>query len=361
MSTVNIGNATIVIGILARDCINGLKNNITRVESLGRMFKDYHVIVYENDSKDGTKECVLQWAKDNSNVIAISEEFNQLTIPKKSKHVSKPTKSEWRIQKMAVFRNRILEEVNKRFSPDYFCFIDIDIESFAPSSIVEAIEKAPEDWGALCASGHLYYSTPDGNDYPANFQYDAYAFFPEGYFPERKGKRAISHKWHLMSAWSAEKLVRQNDFSSCRSAFNGLAVYKWNIVKNLHYSAVQNKDLKNCNSALCEHLSLHHAILSQGYKIYITRIIEVVYLHKRATIPRRFNNKYNVLLAKLYLSIYSKDWSPRKIINHFQRSNPLKVLIKDKNVKKIYKGRKLPKKWVNKLARAKTSFELSQK
>ena len=304
MHKIIVNNSTLVVGILARDCITGLRNNIPLVEDLGRRFREYHVVVYENDSIDGTKECILQWARDNKHVIAISEELNQVTIPKKSTKIAKPTKSEWRILKMAGFRNRLLEEVKNRFSPDFICFIDIDIESFTPSSIVKAIEEAPENWGALCASGHLYYSNPDGSDYPANFQYDAYAFFPEGSVPEEMGKIAITHKWHLISGWTAEELVRQNKFASCRSAFNGLAVYKWDIIKKLHYSAIQNEDLKKLGGALCEHLSLHDGIISQGYKVYITQVIEVVYLHKNSTFLRRFNNCYNVLLAKLYRLLY---------------------------------------------------------
>ena len=296
-----VSNKTLVIGVLARDCVFRLKNNIPLVEELGSMFRDYYVVVYENDSVDGTKECVQQWAKENAHVIAISEQLHQVTIPPKSKQNVKPTKSLWRIQKMAGFRNRILEEVHQRFSPDYFCFIDIDIASFIPSSVVEAIEKAPTDWGALCASGHLYYSKSDGSVLPANFQYDAYAFFPEGSSPEKMGKSTVAHKWHLISAWSAEKLVRRHEYASCRSAFNGLAIYKWDVMKNLRYSAVQNEELKKHGFALCEHLSLHSGIISLGYKVYITRIMEVVYLHKKYTFWRFFNNWYNILLAELYL------------------------------------------------------------
>lgn len=299
-----ISNSTLMIGILARDCIVQLRNNIPRVEELGSMFRDYYVVVYENDSVDGTKERILQWANENTHVIAISEKLHQITIPPKNKQFVKPSKSLWRIQKMAGFRNRILEEVNKKFSPNFFCFIDIDIEYFIPSSVVDAIEKAPADWGAVCASGHLYYSKRNGSNIPSNFQYDAYAFFPEGSLPEKMGLRAVSHKWHLIAAWNAEKLVRQQEYSSCRSAFNGLAFYKWDVMKNLRYSAIQNEELKKHGLALCEHLSLHSGIINIGHKVYITNKMEVVYLHQKYTLLRRFNNWYNVLLSKLYHFCY---------------------------------------------------------
>lgn len=300
MSKGRVGDSTIVIGILARNCIKSLRNNISRVEDLGRLFKEYHIIIYENDSIDGTKECLRQWAEDNSNVVAICEDLNQVTIPKKSKYMPKPSKSEWRIERMAGFRNRVLEEVRQRFSPDYFCFIDIDVESFSPQSVVEAMRNAPKDWGALCASGHLYYTNDDGTDYPANFQYDAYAFYPKGCQPEMMGRKVISHKWHIISAWTAEELVRSQQYVSCRSAFNGLAVYKWEVIKDMRYKVMQNKELKECGAAMCEHLPFHSDIISRGYGVYITGMIEVVYMHKKSTMLRRFNNWFNVLLAKFY-------------------------------------------------------------
>lgn len=300
MSAKNIKDSTLVIGILARDCADRLLNNIPRVEKLGNMFREYHVIVYENDSVDRTKEYLQQWAVNNTNVIAISEDLKQATIPPKTIHTPKPSKSVWRIQKMAGFRNRMLFEVKSRFSPDYFCFLDIDIESFTPSDIKAAIEQAPSDWGAICASGHLYYSRNDGTSYPANFQYDAYAFFPEGSQPENMGKWVVSHQCHLVSAWSAEELVRRNTFSSCRSAFNGLAIYKWDVIKDLRYRVMQNEALRERGAALCEHLPFHSDIISRGKKIYITSLIEVVYMHKKNTLLRRFNNWYDVILAKFY-------------------------------------------------------------
>ncbi|MBR4651280.1 MAG: hypothetical protein IKO82_05960 [Prevotella sp.] len=308
MSVKSIEESTIVIGVLARDCANSFTNNIARVEELGRLFKDYHVVVYENDSIDSTKVLLQQWSTKNSHVIAICEDLKQVTIPKKSKHMVKPSKSIWRIQKMANFRNRVLAEVRERFSPDYFCFLDIDIESFSPVAVKESIENAPSDWGAICASGHLYFTNSNGSSFPANFQYDAYAFYPEGSEPENMGKRIVSHKWHLVSAWTAEELVRQYEYAPCLSAFNGLAIYKWEAIKNLQYKALQNKELQSIGASICEHMPFHRDIISNGYKVYITRHIEVVYFHKKATLLRLFNNWLNVKLAKLYRSLFFRRY-----------------------------------------------------
>lgn len=46
----------IVIGILARDCARALQGNIPAVEELGSYFKEYHIVIYENDSIDETKK-----------------------------------------------------------------------------------------------------------------------------------------------------------------------------------------------------------------------------------------------------------------------------------------------------------------
>ena len=92
--------------------------------------------------------------------------------------------------------------------------------------------------------------------------------------------------------------------------FNPIRVAHFIPLKVVHLFPIQVAHLfryyhlKKLGGALCEHLSLHDGIISQGYKVYITQVIEVVYLHKNSTFLRRFNNCYNVLLAKLYRLLY---------------------------------------------------------
>ena len=51
----------IVIAALARDCNEALINNIPRIEKLRELFTESHVVIVENDSKDGTKDTLQKW------------------------------------------------------------------------------------------------------------------------------------------------------------------------------------------------------------------------------------------------------------------------------------------------------------
>ena len=57
-------NLTVAIALLARDCGETLEKNISMVETIGGLFRSYKVIIYENDSKDNTKEILSRCRKE---------------------------------------------------------------------------------------------------------------------------------------------------------------------------------------------------------------------------------------------------------------------------------------------------------
>lgn len=301
--TAAIENLTIVFGILARDCKASLQCNMVRVEEIGRAFKDYHVVVYENDSKDGTAEMLQEWATQNEHVVAICETTHQTTIPKKSVKLPYPEKSVYRIRKMVRFRNRVLDEVRSRFEPDLFCFIDIDVEHFSAKDVIEAIRQVPDDWGALFASGHFLYRRPDGTDKVPHFQYDSYAFVPDGVDPMTTGKWVVSRKYHYVTSWYFNTLLRGRDYLPCRSAFNGIGIYRWEAIRDLKFDIMQTPELKNVSACFCEHVPFNGEIIKKGYKLYTTSKIEVTYYHKELTLLRRYKHWKKALKARLFLAL----------------------------------------------------------
>lgn len=60
-----IADSRIVFAGLIRDgekCVQYIRK---RFEDLGKPFKDYHILIVENDSKDKTREKLLEWQKQN--------------------------------------------------------------------------------------------------------------------------------------------------------------------------------------------------------------------------------------------------------------------------------------------------------
>ena len=74
-------NIKIAICSIVRDCNNNLKRNIPVIEKLRTYFKSSILIVFENDSIDGTKDIFIEWNKKSSNVYNESRDLNIQTIP----------------------------------------------------------------------------------------------------------------------------------------------------------------------------------------------------------------------------------------------------------------------------------------
>ena len=63
-----MSKSTVAICGIARDCSDQLSQLIPRLEALGDQFKEYKIIVVENDSRDNTQEVISSWADKNQNL-----------------------------------------------------------------------------------------------------------------------------------------------------------------------------------------------------------------------------------------------------------------------------------------------------
>lgn len=295
---------TIVIGLLARDCAEALQRNISRVEELGSCFRDYHVVAYENDSRDGTADLLRTWQQRNPHILAICETSPAISTPAAAPKCRYPQKSIARIERMARLRNRVLDEVRQRFSPDLFCFIDIDIAGFSPATIADAVCNAPDDWGGLFANGRLMLRNDNGDCLPAPFQYDAYAYVPIGTNPMQTGCWLISNRFHDTTAWTFNNDLLAHRFLPCRSAFNGIGIYRWSAISHLRYRTQQTPELAPLGVSFCEHVPFHGDVISQNYGLYVVRDMEVTYGYKRRTLIRRFDYWRRILMVRLSLALH---------------------------------------------------------
>lgn len=293
----------LVIGLLARDCKESLLRNMPRVEAIGEAFGDWHVIIYENDSRDGTAEALQQWARSNPHIVAICETTHQDTIPKKTSRSPFPLKSVHRIERMARFRNRVLDEVRARYTPDIFCFIDIDVEQFDPRQVIDAIVRAPEDWGALFANGRIAYTESDGSETFYPLQYDTFAYMPEGVDAMTTGDWIVNRHFHRVTTRLFGAALQETPYLPCSSAFNGIGIYKWEAIRDLSYRTEQTEELKPLDVSFCEHIPLNADVARKGYGLYVARDLEVIYLHKRNTLIRKFDRKMKDLQVKRLIAL----------------------------------------------------------
>lgn len=270
-------NKSIVISALARDCADNLEGNITRIEELRLNFAKSKVIVLENDSKDKTPIILKEWEKSSEGVKCISEPLScDKIIDLHAKNPKYEDKSLWRISKMAYLRNRLIELSKEMGEFDLYMLLDIDVYSFSVDGILKALKKAPTDWGGLFANGCIKYIH---NGYYTNMplQYDVYAFFKE-----QEDIMSIDFCYlQEMNQFNRSRYMSYNintqDYFACMSAFGGIGIYKYDLIRNLTYSAIVPHKFREENICLCEHLSVNNQICENGYKCYIARNMEVCY------------------------------------------------------------------------------------
>lgn len=259
---------TVVICGLCRNIGIKLPMMRKRLEHTGEMFKNYHIVLFENDSEDDTRKQIENWVLENNSVhlIACPEDEKCRLNVKKLYDVG--SLSETRITKMAGFRNRYLQVVKQKFasSCDIMMVVDMDISGAWCNDALAAnfCDQRISTWDAVFANGRMPIVGTFGE---ATFMYDGLAFQAhEAECPkdEHLPKTQTHRNLHI-----AQKLINFNltgrrhiatdelsPILTC-SAFNGIGVYKM-------YAIDCSDDVKY-GGTYCEHLYLHNQMCKHGF------------------------------------------------------------------------------------------------
>jgi hypothetical protein len=236
---------------------------IKNIEFIGSNFKDYKVIIFENDSSDGTKELLSQWQMKNPKVKIISQDFGFKKRPS--------------IKFLASIRNKYLEEmVNSEYKDfDLLMLLDMDMSYGVDiRGVFDSIAKI-DQWDMVCANG-IFNS--------AGKMYDAYAYrdkkfpfspikwqqlcfagdercnYPSGII---KDLLAFRNNWQASTRLYWLKIIPQiqsvykvnSPLHEVNSCFGGMAIYKKAFITNCLYDS-ENED--------CEHVAFHDCIKSKN-------------------------------------------------------------------------------------------------
>lgn len=241
----NLSNRSIIICGIVRDAGNGLKRNIPVIDEFCSYFHDWHVFVYENDSKDDTKEVLQEWSKKDPHRIHVSlNTFGcGVSIPDKKEVAVNPFFSRKRITKMAELRNHYLKYIEEQgWEADYLMVFDFDIAKIDCSSILSSFCSSVE-WDVVTAFG--YSMSPKLK----RRYHDSYALIEYGddVNPQTEKKiKDLSIKYG--------DLKPDDEWIRVTSAFGGLAIYKFGLIKGAYYSVIDNDDSRV--EVRCEHYSL---------------------------------------------------------------------------------------------------------
>lgn len=207
---------------VCKDIEPAVPNTIQSIQELGKQFQDYRVLIYENNSKDQTKNLMQKWAEKNDRVIFISETLSEKEL------ISPIHKRKMRrTEAIARARNQVMDHVRSSCYDDYKYVIWADLDFLDPwdvENIVDSILNSQQEWDAIFANG----------------MYDLFAYRDEE-FPI--GAELMGEEY-----WSAiDRISVHLDPSSWKkvySAFGGLGIYKRDAIKDFRYSGFVTRDLE---------------------------------------------------------------------------------------------------------------------
>lgn len=277
----------LVIAGIARDNLIDLPITLKHIYQIANLFADYRIIIFENDSTDGTKIAFNIWKEKDAKVKIISEDFNKI---KRINH-----------QFMADIRNKYLSALK---SPEYenydlLMLLDFDMsygidirgiqDSFAQINKWDAICSngianskgqmydmfafrneefpfSPKKWHEICKNNELPYSNKceiGKKDYSKGILYELFAF--------KAGWQKDSRLFWLHILPQGQKIYQAGEalipVSSC---FGGLAFYKKNFIQDCAYES-QDDD--------CEHVHFHQCLQNNNARIMMNPSQIIRYSH----------------------------------------------------------------------------------
>ncbi len=267
--------SSIVFCGLARDCADALPLMMQRMEEMGSFFKDYAVIIFENDSKDETRTLLEQWSLRNKKVYLLKCGIDNCKFGETSAY-EEGACHKHRMERMAKFRNMYLDEVRKQYiNFDYMMVIDMDIKG--PWSMDGlATTFADCNWDGVFAYGIHTIPYLSGLLYG---QYDAAAYVP------LEGDYCV-----FSSYWKTVKNYLKLNFVTCfgmkagdawvpvASAFGGMGIYKLKSIGECRYSGES-----------CEHAMFHKCMSEKGNgRFYINPSLILLSGHQGPPNPLQF-------------------------------------------------------------------------
>jgi hypothetical protein len=270
-------NSSVVICGLARDCSQNLDRNMEMIISLAKKFKNYKILIVENDSQDGTRKKLLGWVEKDPNVEILGCGVNAKICSLKLDKTIDHEVTNGRIKKMSYLRNLYLERVKEFYSGmDYMLVFDFDISG------VIYLDGMADSFCILSKRTYVNGITANGmkNDFGVKKYYDPFALFSKdtpSCFASGEEKRDYDQKM-----LEDGELPSENGdhfyFSPIggpfpvKSAFAGLGIYRISSVMEKGASY----DL-NCSRAItCEHTPFSEAL---GKIMINPRMILLVFQH----------------------------------------------------------------------------------
>jgi hypothetical protein len=201
-----------------KNCEKYIDNVFINIDNIIKIFKDYHIIIYYDESNDKTFEKIKAYQKK----YKIKLHYNKIFV------------SQFRTHRLAYGRNYCVKKIKKHLSHfKYFIMMDFD-DVCSGKMNVDVLKKHIDNndrWDSLSFNRSNYYDIWALSIRPFIFSYVHF-----------KNPYDILHNMGLYICKSLNSL-KEGELLSCYSAFNGFAIYKTEVFKDCTYDGNIRLDL----------------------------------------------------------------------------------------------------------------------
>lgn len=235
----------IVFAGLCRSLEDRISENIKHIEShIKNSVSEYKILIFENDSSDGTKEILRKLNSENKNVIPICNDYNIQSFGQ--------VKSTNRMMAFAKYRTELQNYIRDHFSHyDYVILFDTDFLDLSIDGIFNSFGwiKSKD----IDAMAGYSYSFKNSNGLYHIWNYDSWAYRETLWQDLESSPLYPDLQPYPSMAWFGYKVFpRGSDIIKVKSAFGGSAIYKTNVYLDGKYG---HDD--------CDHVTFHKSILDK--------------------------------------------------------------------------------------------------
>jgi glycosyltransferase involved in cell wall biosynthesis len=255
-----------------KNCNRYLDNVLFNMYDIANMFKDFRILIYENDSIDGTQETLIKFSKKDNRILVSINNIKKNIMPNITQN--------YRTWNIANARQILLNNLkNMDYNPDYVIVMDMD-------DVGEKINK-----GKYFIKHALSINDKWDGLFP-HPSYDLWAFRKEGLVynlmefkdplsQPNLDKEIQSYMSKLRPYFDTrnDNQYDSNGLMKVFSSFNGIGIYKYNIYcrgvysgKNLFYHVPKHLQAPKEHFQECEHVNFHRSLGPQT-KLRITKDI----------------------------------------------------------------------------------------
>jgi hypothetical protein len=238
----------VVICGLARNCESRIDKNIDLINKLGKYFKDYKIVIFENNSDDTTREKIISYHDIDLIGDNDGEDFSS-------------GYEESRVQRLANYRSQIQSHIRNNYSDyDHVIVIDFDIRLFSIDGILTSLgwDKNFDVMGSVSLVHNAQLGSEDGF-----IHYDRWAFKFHTWQEEWSIRQEMDMRWF----WYWKPPIGAKPIE-CLSVFGGLAIYKINAYLSGAYGYKHPETL--VKGITSEHNQFHYTLHNNKYNsIYI--------------------------------------------------------------------------------------------